>query len=88
MKFYLAPPPQNACCPSNVLPNSETWRRHCHVTTLDDDDDDDDVCLLKSHCSKMTELHDLKISYSIKAIILSNKLMKKNSPLSSLNNLS
>ena len=24
----LSPPPQNACCPSNAPPNSETWRRH------------------------------------------------------------
>ena len=29
VKFYLAPPPQNACCPSNTPPNSETWRRPC-----------------------------------------------------------
>ena len=28
VKFYLFPP-QNACCPSNAPPNSETWRRHC-----------------------------------------------------------
>ena len=28
VKFYLAPP-QNACCPSNAPPNTETWRRHC-----------------------------------------------------------
>ena len=25
----LSCPPQNACCPSNAPPNSETWRRHC-----------------------------------------------------------
>ena len=27
----LSCPPQNACCPSNAPPNSETWRRHCKL---------------------------------------------------------
>ena len=30
----MLPRPQNACCPSNAPPNSETWRRHCEETRL------------------------------------------------------